>query len=102
MTKEIKTDELEQVNGGTLNELAQLMKADSGSDIIGSTGYLAGFNTRAAKIMENRLESLGIEADIDIGIAGLGLNEKPNKYTDMATGESLSHLAAVSVLQANS
>ena len=103
MTKEIKVNELEQVAGGTVGELEDLMSANTSGNILAEGGaHVPGFNNGAATTMRNRLSSLGIDADISLGFAGTGFGSKANKYTNKATGERMSHQEVLEVLKANS
>lgn len=54
--------------------------------------HFPGANYGTAELIEEVLDSaLGIDADIDLGFLGTGINSKPNKYIDKATGKSLTH-----------
>lgn len=101
MTKDIKTNELENVSGGTVNELADLVRAVSnGSDYAASSAHAPAFNKVEACMIKDRLRDLGIKADISIGLVGTGFLSSPNTYTNIATGEKMSHIEVLSVLQA--
>ena len=94
-TMELNFDELNIVTGGTVGELEDLINAFvySGSDIgVLVAAHCPGANYGTVEIIEKLLDSrLGISADIDIGLCGTGINSKPNKYIDKATGKSLTH-----------
>ena len=94
----IGLEELEIVSGGTVGELENLYKAMSSYgfylDDYASTFsiHCPGANHVLAEIIEEALYlHLGISADIDLGFMGTGINSKPNKYVDIATGKSLTH-----------
>ena len=101
MKKEIETKELEYVNGGTVSELDQLMRAiSSDNEFVGATAHAPYVNNFEANAMVRKLRSLGIDANINLGLMGTGVLSEPNKYTDMATGESMTHMQVLSVLLA--
>lgn len=103
MTKEIMANELEQVTGGTVSELEDLMSANTSGNILAEGGaHVPGFNNGAAVTMTNRLSSLGIDADISLGFAGTGFGSVANKYTNKETGAIMSHQEVLDVLKANS
>ena len=104
MTKELKAKELEQVNGGTVEELADIMSAfSSGNEIARNSAYVPGVNAAAAYEMRRQLKNdYGIKADISIGIGGTDYCSDPNEYTEIATGRSMSHIEVLSVIQADS
>ena len=103
MKKEIEVKELENVSGGTVDELADLMAViASDNDIARNSAYVPGLNAAEAYEMRRQLKMRGIQADISIGWGGTDLGSEPNKYTNMETGESMSHMAAVSVLMSRS
>ncbi|MCR5384857.1 MAG: hypothetical protein K6E72_09515 [Saccharofermentans sp.] len=94
-TMELNLNELEIVTGGTVGELEDLVHAFvcTGSDYgVLFAAHCPGANYGTAKIVEELLNSaLGISADIDLGFCGTGINSKPNKYIDKATGKTLTH-----------
>ena len=101
MNNEIKVNELEQVSGGTVSELAELMNVISGgNDYAAGTAHAPIVNKVEAIEMKKKLKSLGIDAKIDLGLAGTGLFSDPNKYTDIATGEPLTHKQVMALLLA--
>ena len=103
MADNINENDLENVSGGYVNELADLMKAaHSGSVIAEGSAHVPGFNKGETVMMKNKLRSLGIDAQIDLGVAGTGLYSGKNKYTNIATGESMTHAEVLAILQANS
>lgn len=94
-TMDLNLNELEIVTGGTVGELEDLVHAFvcTGSDYgVLFAAHCPGANYGTAKIVEELLNSaLGISADIDLGFCGTGINSKPNKYIDKATGKTLTH-----------
>lgn len=92
---ELNLNELEIVTGGTVGELEDLVHAFvcTGSDYgVLFAAHCPGANYGTAKIVEELLNSaLGISADINLGFCGTGINSKPNKYIDKATGKTLTH-----------
>lgn len=94
-TMELNLNELEIVTGGTVGELEDLVHAFvcTGSDYgVLFAAHCPGANYGTAKIVEELLNSaLGISADINLGFCGTGINSKPNKYIDKATGKTLTH-----------
>ena len=101
MNNEIKVNELEQVSGGTVNELAELMAIVSGgNEYAASTAHAPIVNNFEACEIRKKLKSLGVDAKINLGLAGTGLFSDPNKYTDIATGEPLTHKQVMALLLA--
>lgn len=101
MNNEIKVNELEQVSGGTVSELADLMNVISGgNDYAAGTAHAPIVNKVEAIEMKKKLKSLGIDAKIDLGLAGTGLFSSPNVYTNIETGERMTHMQVMGVLQA--
>ena len=93
---EILSDgELEQIAGGTVGQLDDLVRAGVNNpflkDLAGLGTHVPGANAITRDLMEDFLGKIGINADISIGFLGTGLGSENNKYTDKATGQSLSH-----------
>lgn len=95
MTNKIKINkiddfELNQVAGGTVKELEELVDA---------CGAMATFQTHiplsnradAAYVKDYLRDKIGIDANISLGVAGTGLFSKHNTYKDRYTGRSLTH-----------
>lgn len=86
----LNKNELNQVTGGTVEELEELVEA---------CGAMATFQTHipisnradAAYVKDYLRDKIGIEANISIGIAGTGWLSKHNTYKDRYTGRSLTH-----------
>ena len=109
MTNEMKLqnevltlEALDEVNGGTCDQLHELTKAlMSNSEILGffadaaelASKYKVGCigNVPLAYAMENLLGEIGIKANISVGWGGSGFREVNNSYTNKATGASMSH-----------
>ena len=86
----LNQNELNQVAGGTIKELEELVEA---------CGAMATFQTHvpisnkadAAYVKDYLRDKIGIEANISIGVVGTGLFSKHNTYKDIYTGRSLTH-----------
>ena len=86
----LNQNELNQVAGGTVKELEELVEA---------CGAMATFQTHvpisnkadAAYVKDYLRDKIGIEANISIGVVGTGLFSKHNTYKDIYTGRSLTH-----------
>ena len=93
-------EELDNVAGGTLGQMQDLMSAivevESGSSGLGDFAagagcFLPGMNEIEKSIVKKALSMIGIDAKIDIGWLGYGICSEDNVYTDKKTGKSLSH-----------
>ena len=87
MDKDIKKmalDELDEVSGGRVQEYKEIQSALSKNP---AAVALNGGDDDAATI----LDKMGIQADINTGLLGTGINSKTNTYTDKATGAKLTH-----------
>ena len=99
----LSDDELENVAGGTVNELEDLTRAfidNSTLNIVGALEtHIPGANKILANTIEKGLKDMGIEAHISIGFLGTGLASDPNTYKDMSTGKSLTHQEVVNIIK---
>jgi len=93
-------EELDNVAGGTLSQMQDLVsaivKVKSGSSVLGDMMngagcFLPGFNEINKSYVKETLSRIGIDAQIDIGWLGYGICSEDNVYTDKRTGKSLSH-----------
>lgn len=105
MTKEItininneeimSLEQLDAVAGGTVDEFDELVTAFAKhpalKHAVGLAVHVPGANELTTDLVQRALYQIGIEADIDLGLCGTGIMSKPNKYTSVATGASLSH-----------
>lgn len=57
-------------------------------------------NEALAYEMRRQLKQLGIKAIISTGIAGINAFSSPNKYYNMATGERMSYIEVLALIQA--
>jgi|GEM_PF-783079 len=101
---ELKSDELEQVTGGTVKEYEQLISAIAGNDKLRVLGEFATHvpigNLISREFLEDFLdEHLGIKADISLGVLGTGAFSSHNTYTDKRTGRSLTHEEVIEIIQ---
>ncbi len=86
----LSTNELNQVAGGTVKELEELVEA---------CGAMATFQTHiplsnradASYVRDYLRNKIGIDANISLGVAGTGLFSKHNTYKDLYTGRSMTH-----------
>ena len=93
-------EELDNVAGGTLGQMHDLVSAivevDSGSSVLGDivnggACAIPGLNELNKSVVKKTLSMIGIDAKIDIGWLGWGICSEDNVYTDKKTGKSLSH-----------
>ena len=101
---ELKSDELEQVTGGTVKEYEQLVSAIVGNDKLRALGELSTHvpigNLISREYVEDFLdEHLGIKADISLGVLGTGAFSSHNTYTDKGTGRSLTHEEVIDIIK---
>ena len=101
---ELKSDELEQVTGGTVKEYEQLISAIAGNDKLSGLTTAATHapigNLIASEFLEDFLEdNLGIKTDISLGVLGTGAFSSHNTYTDKRTGRSLTHEEVIEIIQ---
>lgn len=101
MKNEVDINELEKVNGGTGDELADLANAfTSGNCLATNCAYVPGVSEALAYEMRRKLKQLGVKAIINTGIPGFNVFSHPNKYYNMDTGESMSHYEVLALIQA--
>ncbi len=101
MKKELEYKDLEMINGATVGELADLANAfSSGNKILTNSAHTPLVNAATAYEVRRKLKQLGIQANISTGIAGTGYFSDPNEYTNIATGERMTHWEVVSIIQA--
>ena len=101
---ELKSDELEQVTGGTVTEYEQLISAIAGNDTLRSLCEVATHapigNLIASEFLEDFLEdTLGIKTDISLGVLGTGAFSSHNTYTHKKTGRSLTHEQVIDIIK---
>jgi len=112
MTKEFYTNEmmsfenLDNVSGGTVSELHDLVNAIAGNNkllnfLTGATEMAAGIlpvaNVPLAYAMEHQLKKLHVDANISVGWLGLGTHEVGNSYKSM--GKSMTHDEVINLLK---
>lgn len=94
---EMLTDEqLDQVAGGTVKQFEEICGAMAKNPtlkaLLEGTSHIPLGNLASRDIVEHILkDKLNIDADISLGWGGTGLFSKDNKYTDLSTGQSISH-----------
>jgi len=87
--------ELDNVVGGTVGELNGLVAACVKNPFLKMTSvstHVPGTNFGIAKLVENVLDEMGIDANIDLGFGGTGIGSKHNTYIERSTGEHLSQI----------
>ena len=92
----LNAQELENVSGGTVEELKELSNAILGNSkfkILSNTEtHVPGVNRIVANTAEKMLkEDLNIDANILLGFLGTGAGSSKNTYRDMKTGQYISH-----------
>lgn len=114
MTNEMKLqnevltmEALNEINGGTCDQLHELTKAfTSNNNILNFFADAAELATKIkvgcigniplAYAMENFLKNdMGINANISVGWGGSGFREVGNSYSERSTGKALSHAEVV-------
>lgn len=101
MKNELDINKLEKVYGGTGDELADLANAFSSGNVFATNcAYVPAVNEALAYEMRRQLKQLGIKAIISTGIAGINAFSSPNEYYNMATGERMSHIEVLALIQA--
>ncbi|MCR5757553.1 MAG: hypothetical protein K6F95_06570 [Selenomonas sp.] len=105
-SKEVSMEELETVSGGTVNEYADLLAALSINPKLQKwgrfAGHLPGGNlvaSNASDGIKGILKEIDIKVDLSLGLGGTGLFSKPNKYTCISTGESLTHEEVIATMK---
>lgn len=92
--KKMNDFELDNVVGGTVDELNGLVSACAKNPTLTHMTdfgfHMTMANSAVAKLMERALDQIGIKADISVGYAGTGIGSKHNTYIDKSTGNSLS------------
>ncbi len=92
---ELTIMEMEQVSGGTIEELNEMMRAatkNTALRVIGAIGsYVPGENKAMSSRIKQILKSMKIQAEISLGFAGTGLFQANNKYTSMVDGHQMTH-----------
>ena len=99
--KEMMLEELEKANGGGQSELSSLVEACSSNILVSSWSrfgsFMPGAGNAIAPFMEDYLRGLGIQAEISVGFCGIG--SKPNKYTNIKTGEAMTHDQVLKIVE---
>ncbi len=101
--KEMNLDEMEIVNGATVNEFSELQQAMLNNPALRK---LAGFgshvplsNMGGRDAVKNILRAHGIDADISLGFLGTGIGSSANRYINRHTNEEISHQEVLRILQ---
>ena len=88
--------ELDVVVGGTVNEFDELLTSYANNSLLKGMAKLdahtLGANNAAARIVKKEFRKIGLEADIDLGWFGTGIDSEPNKY--WIHGQRVSHSEA--------
>ena len=88
--------ELDNVVGGTVKEFDELLSAVSDNIIVRGAAKLDSHapvaNVYIARVIENELFKIGLDAHIDLGFAGTGIGSGHNTY--QLNGKSISHKEA--------
>ena len=99
--KELMLEDLEKANGGGQSELSSLVEALSSNMLVSSWSrfgaFMPGAGNAIAPFMENYLKDLGIKAEISVGFCGIG--SSPNKYTNIKTGEAMTHDQVLKIVE---
>ena len=98
-------EQLDSVAGGTVDEFDELVSAFAKypalKHVAGLAVHIPGANELTTDLVQRALYQIGIEAEIDLGLCGTGIMSKPNKYTSVATGQSLSHKEVLSRIKSH-
>ena len=97
--KVMSNEELDNVAGGSSEELGELVRAMHDNKNVGfdEGEYLFGSDERWKYLATLKLEKLGINANIDYSI--FSTTAYPDSYTDKATGKSLSHAEVLDIIK---
>lgn len=104
MTKrELNDRELNNVTGGTVTELEELISAiypgeEQYRHLATATSHVPIGSSALAALLEQDLLRIGIRANISTGLAGTGICSKQNMYEEVATGQALTHRQVISRL----
>ena len=106
--KELNVEQLENVTGGTVNELEDLFRAvfrrkgGSDGDFVTFAAHMPLYgNMETESIVYYYLrDNMGIRANISLGFLGTGAGSDPNTYKDMRTGQALTHQEVMARLNA--
>ncbi|MBR3498239.1 MAG: hypothetical protein IKO05_04525 [Selenomonadaceae bacterium] len=91
MTTEMMTmEQLDNVAGGTIAELKELVGAMQSNSFIRGFGKVCSHIPAVSEAIKygvaRDLFNMGIESDISFGFCGLGIGSKNNKYWDISNG----------------
>lgn len=95
--KKMNDSDLDAVVGGTVVELEQIMrtflKNSNSRDYLGCmSSHFPGASIATATYIESFMSNdMHIDANISVGVGGLGICSKKNTYRDLKTGKFLSH-----------
>ena len=92
-SKQLNPEQLENVSGGTVKEYSELLEARNEINCVGRgvASHVPLINHATAYDLENTLKAYDVDAEINLGFAGLGIGSDPNTYRDSVTGETLTH-----------
>lgn len=103
--REMSLDELENVAGGTVKQLNDLIWATCNNPkfpFVGAVawGHVPFMSSASATLFEVFLsECYDIEAGINVGFFGTGMGSGPNTYRDKKTGKVLTHAEVVAKIK---
>lgn len=107
MTTEMMTmEQLDNVAGGTIAELKELVEALQSNSVARGLGkaysHIPAVSEAIKYGVARDLFNMGIEADISVGFCGTGIGSKNNTYKDNANGKSLTHAQVLERIKAYS
>ena len=93
---ELNEKQLNNVSGGTVEELGDLINAiypgeEVGRPLCRAASHVPVGSSVLAATMERDLLQFGIVSNISTGLAGTGVCSKNNMYQDAHTGQALTH-----------
>lgn len=103
--KELTKKELNNVSGGTVKELEELVNAIYPGEeyarpvCLGATHVPVGNIAIAGELTKDLERIWGIDANINIGFCGTGIASVNNTYIDKRTGDYISHSDVVARLR---
>ena len=86
----MSAEQLDQVAGGTIAELKELVEALQSNSVARGLGkaysHIPGVSEAIKYGVARDLFNMGIESDISVGFCGTGIGFKNNKYWDISNG----------------
>ena len=95
MEQELTIMEIEQVAGGTVDEMEELVRSLSKASLFRAISAIEcrvpGNNEKVGEMMRSLLRGMKIDARIKLGLGGTGLFAGPNEYISAEDGRKMTH-----------